>query len=93
MSTALLPPTYYVVKPRGQAARHYLTVAQAATAIAQLAPTPTTMSAITGSRTRSLTETELRELRQCVRAYRLHAGWARREDGREVEHGRVGRSR
>jgi hypothetical protein len=74
MSTTLVPPSYYVVKPRGGTARVFPTIAQAATAIVALARTPATVSAITGRRTRSLTDTELRELRQRVRAHRLHAG-------------------
>jgi hypothetical protein len=84
MSTTLLAPSYYVVKPRGQTARHYLTLAQAATAIAQLAPTPTTVSAITGSRARSLSDSELRELGRRVRAYRVHASKHRWEGRRGV---------
>lgn len=73
MSTTLIPPSYYVVKPRGQTARVFPAIAQAATTLVMLGGTPATVSAITGSRTRSLTETELRELRQRVRAQRLHA--------------------
>lgn len=75
MSTTLLPPSYYVVKPRDQTARVYATVAQAATAIVQLTPTPTTVSAMTGARSRSLTDAELRELGRRVRAHRLSASW------------------
>ena len=74
MSTTLVPPSYYIVKPRGQAARRYPTVAQAASAMAQLALTPTAIGAITGNRTRSLTDSELRQLGRHVRAHRLRAG-------------------
>jgi hypothetical protein len=73
MSTTLIPPTWYVVKPRGQTARVFPTIAQAATALVMLGPTPAIVSAITGSRTRSLTEIELRDLRQRVRAHRIRA--------------------
>jgi len=76
MSTTLLPPSYYVVKARGQTARVFPTIAQAATAIVQLTPTPATVSAITGPRSRSLTDTELRELGRRVRAHRLRASRA-----------------
>lgn len=68
------PPGATSVKPRGQAARRYLTFAQAASAIAQLAPTPTAIGAITENRTRSLTDGELRQLGRHVRAHRLRAG-------------------
>lgn len=79
MSTTLISPTYYVVKPRGQTARVFPTIAQAATTLVMLGRTPATVSAITGTRTRSLTETELRELRQRIRAHRLYAeGHARK---------------
>jgi hypothetical protein len=74
MSTTLVPPSYYIVKPRGQAARQYLTVGQAAIALSWLAPTPTVIGVITGKRTRSLTDRELRELARHVRAHRQHAG-------------------
>ena len=73
MSTTVLPLSYYVVKPRGQTARVFPTIAQAATAIAQLAPTLATVSAIPGRRSRRLTDAELRELGRRVRAHRLHA--------------------
>jgi hypothetical protein len=46
----------------------FVTLAQAATAIIQLARTPATVNVITGRRTRGLTDSELRELGQCVRA-------------------------
>lgn len=62
MTTTLVPPSYYVVKPNGQPPRHYRTVADAAAAIVLIAPTPTTVEVLTGSRRRSLTDTELREL-------------------------------
>jgi hypothetical protein len=66
VSTTLVPPSYYVAKARGLTARVLVTLAQAATAIVQLAPTPATV--ITGTRTRRLTDSELRELGQRVRA-------------------------
>jgi hypothetical protein len=61
MSTTLLPQSHYVVKPRGRVAHEYETIAQAATAMTKLAPTPTAMSIVTGRRSRSLTASELRE--------------------------------
>jgi len=57
-----------VVKARGLTTRVFVTLAQAATAIVQLAPTPATVNVITGRRTRRLTDSELRELGQHVRA-------------------------
>ena len=89
MSTTLVPPTYYVVKPRGQAARIFLTTAQAATAIVGLGPTPTAVSAITGRRTRTLTHAELRELRQHVRAHHLASDEGKRPGGRPGSAGAV----
>jgi hypothetical protein len=71
MSTTLVPPSYYVVKPKGQPARRYRTVADAAAAIVQLAPTLATVGVVTGSRRRSLTDAELRELGRRVRTCRL----------------------
>jgi hypothetical protein len=73
MSTTLVPPTWYVIRPRSQTLRVFPTIAEVATALVMLGPTSATVSAITGTRTRSLTETELHELRQRVRAHRLHA--------------------
>jgi hypothetical protein len=67
----MLPPTYYVVKPRGQSALSYTTVAQAAIAIIGLAPTPVRVSVMNGFRIRSLTDAELCELGQHMRAHRL----------------------
>jgi hypothetical protein len=74
-----MPPSYYVVQPRDQTARVYVTVAQAATAIAWLASTPATISGLTGNRIRSLTDTELRELRKRVRVHRLGGSIHHRE--------------
>ena len=71
-----------MVKPRGQTARVFPTIGQAATAIIMLPPTPTTVSAITGVRSRSLTDSELRELRQRVRAHRRPAGKATTDERR-----------
>ena len=73
MSTTLVPPSYYVVEARGLRPRGYETVADAAAAIFNLAPLPTTVMAVTGSRRRSLSEAELRELGRGVRACRLFA--------------------
>ena len=72
MSTTLLPPSDYVVRPRGQAARRYETLAQAAAEIARLLPAPASVSVITGRRRRSLTDRELRELARHVRIQRLY---------------------
>jgi hypothetical protein len=71
MSTTMLPPTYYVVKPRGQTAVHLPTLREAAAAILRLAPTPVRVSVMNGIRIRSLTNAELRELGQHMRAHRL----------------------
>jgi hypothetical protein len=68
MSTTLVPPTWYVIKPRGQTVHVFSAIAEVATALVKLGPTPATVGAIIGTRTRSLTETELRELRDRVRA-------------------------
>jgi hypothetical protein len=73
MSTTILPPIYYVVTPRGQPSRRYRTLADTAAALRMLARTPFTISALTGTRTRSLTDWELRELGRCIRALRLRA--------------------
>ena len=72
MSTTLIPPTYYVVKPHGHSGQILPTIAQAASAIVRLAPTPVAVSALTGSRTRSLSDAELRDLGNSVRFLRLH---------------------
>ena len=72
MSTTLVPPSYYVVKPRGRPARLYNTLTEVAAAIYLIARTPATVSAVTGSRRRSLTDAELRDLGRDVRALRLH---------------------
>jgi len=73
MSTTLVPPSYYVVAAPGIRARAFETVAEAAAAIFDLAPMPTMVTAVTGSRRRNLTEPELRELGRSVRARRLLA--------------------
>jgi hypothetical protein len=73
MSTTLLPPTYYVVKPRGGGALQFPTVAEAALAIITLAPTPVRLSVMNGIRARALTDAERHELGQHVRAHRLRA--------------------
>jgi uroporphyrinogen-III synthase len=77
MSTTLVPPSYYVVKPRGRPPRLYSTLREVAGAIYTLARTPATVSAITGSRRRSLTDVELRDLGREVRAVRLYTRTAR----------------
>lgn len=74
MSTTLVPPSCYVVDPRGGPARPYNTLREVAAAIYPLAPTPATLSAMTGSRPRSLTDAELRDLRRDIRALRIHTG-------------------
>ena len=73
MSTTLVPPTYYVVKPRGLPAHVYDTLADVAAAIRVLAGSPATVSVLTGSRRRSLTDAELLDLRRHVRSLRLRA--------------------
>jgi hypothetical protein len=70
MSTTLLPPTYYVVKPSRRKPLLFPTVAQAAVAIITLVPTSVRVSVMIGIRTRTLTDAELRELGQQMRAYR-----------------------
>ncbi|HYB25077.1 MAG TPA: hypothetical protein VEF89_00530 [Solirubrobacteraceae bacterium] len=81
MSTTLVPPSYYVVTPRGQRALLYATVADAAAAIVLLAPTPATVTATTGNRSRSLSQAELTELGQRIRAFRLSRDGAVTVDG------------
>jgi len=76
VSTTLVPPSYYVVKLRGRLARLYNTLSEVAVAIYLLPRTPATVSALTGSRQRSLTDAELRELGRNLRAVRLQAGEA-----------------
>ena len=71
MSTTLVPPSYYIVRPRGRPARVYDTLTEVAAAIYALARMPATVSALTGSRHRSLTDAELRDLGRNVRALRL----------------------
>jgi hypothetical protein len=73
LSITLVPPNYYVIEPYGKPARLYRTKGQAAAALRPLAGSLATVSALTGSRPRTLTAAELRELGQLVRARRLHA--------------------
>ena len=47
-----MPPSYYLVKPRGQPERRYPTLAQAASALQLLARTPATVTVVTGNRRR-----------------------------------------
>jgi hypothetical protein len=61
MSTTLVPTSYYVVKPHGHPARLYDTLTEVTAAIYLLGRTPATVSAVTGSRRRSLTDAELRD--------------------------------
>ena len=77
MSTTLIPPTFCVVKPRGRPVRVYLTLADAAGAIVFLGTTPATVGALTGRRSRRLTDGERRELGHRIRA----SGWGGRRDG------------
>jgi hypothetical protein len=84
MGTTLVPPSYYVVKPRGRPERRYRTVADAAAAIVRLVPIPAIVSATTVGARRSLTETELRELGRNVRAWRLLAGRQRQRQRQSV---------
>ena len=70
MSTTLIPPTFYVVKPRGRAGV-YGTVADAAGAIVRLGSSPAAVGAVTGRRARGLTDGELHELERPVGACRL----------------------
>ena len=72
MSTTLVPPSYYVVKPGGRPARVYNTLGAVAVAIYLLARKPATVSALTGSRRRSLSDAELHDLGRHLRAVRLH---------------------
>jgi len=74
VSTTLVPPSYYIVKPRGRPARLYNTLTEVAAAIYPLARTAATVSAVTGSRHRSLTHAELRDLGRSVRVLRVHMG-------------------
>ncbi|MGO9495227.1 MAG: hypothetical protein ACLQA5_00700 [Solirubrobacteraceae bacterium] len=73
MSTTLVPPSYYLVDPRGRPARLSNTLPEVAAAIYPLARTPATVSAVTASRRRSLTDAELCDLGRAVRARRLQA--------------------
>jgi len=88
MGTTLVPPSYYVVKPRGWPERRYRTVADAAAAIVALVPIPAIVSASTAGARRSLTETELRELGPNVRAWRLLAGQQHQRQRQNVGHER-----
>jgi hypothetical protein len=72
VSTTLVPPSYYVVTRRGRPARLYNTLTEVAAAIYLLAPTPATISALTGTRRRRLTDAELHDLGQDVHSLRLH---------------------
>ena len=71
MSTTLVPPSRYLVQSHGRPPRLYNTLPEVAAAIYLLAPRPATVSAMTGSRRRSLTDAELHDLGQAVRSLRL----------------------
>jgi hypothetical protein len=71
VSTTLIPPTFYVVKPRGRSAQVYATAADAASAIVLLGSSPAAVGAVTGRRARDLTDTELYELERHAGARRL----------------------
>jgi hypothetical protein len=73
VSTTLVPPSYYMVQPCGGRAQLHRTIANAATALSlyHSASTAADVYAVTGTRQRSLTESELRELGRQVRAWRL----------------------
>jgi uroporphyrinogen-III synthase len=73
VSTTLVPPSYYEVRAHGRLAHLYPTIGEAAAAVLQLAPTVTAVDVVTGSRRRSLSDRELRELGRHVRARRLVA--------------------
>ena len=72
MSTTLVPPSYYLLTPRGHTARRYESLSQVAVAL-RLARSPTTVCAVTGNRLRSLTDAELRDLGRHVQAIRIRA--------------------
>jgi hypothetical protein len=88
MGTTLVPPSYYVVKPRGWPERRYRTVVDAAAAIVTLVPIPVIVSASTAGGRRSLTETELRELGRNVRVWRLRASRRTERRRQSVRHER-----
>jgi hypothetical protein len=71
MSTTLMPPTYYVVRPQGLPAYIYETVREAAGALHELAPTAAAVYVMTGRKRRSLSEHELRLVGRHLRARRL----------------------
>ncbi|MGA3362743.1 MAG: hypothetical protein ABSD82_12025 [Solirubrobacteraceae bacterium] len=71
MSTTLMPPTYYVVRPQGLPAYIYETVREAAGALHELAPTAAAVYVTTGRKRRSLSEHELRQFGRHLRARRL----------------------
>jgi hypothetical protein len=75
VSTTLVPPVYYVVQPRDGRAQLHRTIANAAAALSlyHSASRSAEVFAVTGTRRRSLTQLELRELGRYVRAWRLVA--------------------
>lgn len=66
MRTRFVHPSYYLVKPDGQTARVFQTVAQAATALVALGETQASICVITGSQVRRLNQPEMRELRRRI---------------------------
>ena len=80
VSTTLIPPMFYVVKPRGRPARVYLTITDAAAAIVVLGSPLAAVGVVTGRRSRRLTDRELPESARHIRARQLQAsrGWATR---------------
>lgn len=77
VSTTLIPPTQYVVKPDGCRPQLFATISQAAVAIVQLTPVRMRVGAVTGMRTRELSDSELHELGCHIRVARLRARRAR----------------
>ena len=73
MSTTLVPPSYYVVKPPGQPAHTYRTVAEMAAAMYWFGRTRVAVGAVMGTQHRRFTDSELRELRRELRGRELHS--------------------
>ena len=81
MSSTLVPPSYYEVGDNGKRPQPYRTIVEAAWAVVHR-PSTAAVTAVTGDRRRSLTDVELRELGQHVRAWRLLAERAERQGDR-----------
>jgi len=71
MSTTLVPPSLYAVRPSGRPAQVYETTAQAAAALLSIAPAAGVVYALTGGHPRSLSDVELRQVGRHLRARRL----------------------